>query len=47
MAMEEYLNDTGKKVKHGLKAKETVAGYTWEKVTGELVKCLQAERDEE
>ena len=46
MAIEEYLNDSEKKVKHGAKAKETVLGYTWEKVTAELSKCLELERAE-
>jgi glycosyltransferase involved in cell wall biosynthesis len=46
MALEEYLNDSEKKAKHGAKAKETVLGYTWEKVTAELSKCLEAERAE-
>uniref|UniRef100_A0A6C0K6K4 Glycosyl transferase family 1 domain-containing protein n=1 Tax=viral metagenome TaxID=1070528 RepID=A0A6C0K6K4_9ZZZZ len=47
LALEEYLNDSSKKLKHGAKAKETVLGYTWEKVVGELVKCLETERDDE
>ena len=46
MALEEYLNDSEKKAKHGAKAKETVLGYTWEKVTAELSKCLEVERAE-
>jgi len=46
LALEEYLNDTTKKGKHGAKAKETVLGYTWEKAVGELVKCLETERDD-
>jgi len=46
MAIEEYLNDSEKKAKHGAKAKETVLGYTWEKVTAELSKCLELERAE-
>jgi glycosyltransferase involved in cell wall biosynthesis len=44
MALEEYLNDSEKKAKHGAKAKETVLAYTWEKVTAELSKCLEMER---
>jgi glycosyltransferase involved in cell wall biosynthesis len=47
MALEEYLNDSTKKLKHAAKAKETVLGYTWEKAVGELVKCLETERDDE
>ena len=46
VALEEYLNDSSKKAKHGAKAKETVLSYTWEKVTAELVKCLETERDD-
>ena len=46
LAMEEYLNDSSKKARHGAKAKETVLGYTWEKAVGELLKCLEMERDD-
>lgn len=46
LAMEEYLNDSSKKARHGAKAKETVLGYTWEKAVGELLKCLETERDD-
>jgi hypothetical protein len=46
LAIEEYLNDSSKKARHGAKAKETVLGYTWEKATSELLKCLEAERDD-
>lgn len=46
VAIEEYLNDSDKKFKHGAKAKETVLSYTWEKAVAELVKCLEAERSE-
>jgi glycosyltransferase involved in cell wall biosynthesis len=46
LAMEEYLNDSSKKARHGAKAKETVLGYTWEKATLELLKCLETERDD-
>lgn len=46
IAIEEYLNDSEKKAKHGAKAKEVVLSYTWEKVTVELVKCLEVERSE-
>jgi glycosyltransferase involved in cell wall biosynthesis len=46
LAMEEYLNDSSKKARHGAKAKETVLGYTWEKATSELLKCLETERDD-
>jgi hypothetical protein len=46
MALEEYLNDSSKKLKHGAKAKETVLGYTWEKALKELVTRLEEEREE-
>ena len=46
LAMEEYLNDSSKKARHGAKAKETVLGYTWEKAVAELLKCLETERDD-
>jgi glycosyltransferase involved in cell wall biosynthesis len=46
LALEEYLNDSDKKKRHGAKAKETVLAYTWEKVTAELVKRLDEERQE-
>jgi glycosyltransferase involved in cell wall biosynthesis len=46
LALEEYLNDSEKKKRHGAKAKETVLGYTWEKATAELVKRLDEELQE-
>ena len=46
LAIEEYLNDTEKRLKHGQKAKETVLGYTWQKVVKELVSCLEQELTE-
>jgi len=46
MALEEYVNDSEKRKKHGAKAKETVLGYTWEKATKELVQRLEEERNE-
>lgn len=46
LALEEYLNDSDKKKRHGAKAKETVLGYTWEKATAELVKRLEEELQE-
>ena len=46
LALEEYLNDSEKKKRHGAKAKETVLGYTWEKATAELVKRLDEELHE-
>jgi glycosyltransferase involved in cell wall biosynthesis len=46
MALEEYVNDSEKRKKHGAKAKETVLGYTWEKATKELVQRLEEEKAE-
>lgn len=46
LALEEYVNDTEKRKRHGAKAKETVLGYTWEKATVELLKRLEEERQE-
>ena len=46
LALEEYLNDTTKKLSHGVKAKETVLKYSWSTVTEELVKRLKEELDE-
>jgi glycosyltransferase involved in cell wall biosynthesis len=46
MALEEYVNDSEKRKKHGAKAKETVLGYTWEKATKELIGRLEEERNE-
>ena len=46
LALEEYVNDTTKKLSHGAKAKETVLKYTWSTVTEELVKRLKEELDE-
>ena len=46
LALEEYVNDSEKRKKHGAKAKETVLGYTWEKATKELVQRLEEERNE-
>ena len=46
MALEEYVNDSEKKKRHGAKAKETVLGYTWEKVTKEFIGKLEEELKE-
>jgi hypothetical protein len=46
MALEEYVNDSEKKRRHGAKAKETVLGYTWEKVTKEFIGKLEEELKE-
>ena len=46
LALEEYLNDSDKRRRHGAKAKETVLGYTWERATKELVGRLEEERNE-
>jgi len=44
VAMEEYLNDSEKRARHGQKAKEKVISYTWETATRELVSRLQEEQ---
>jgi len=46
LAVEEYLNDSEKKRSHGLKARETVLGFTWEKAVKNLVKRLEEEKEE-
>lgn len=46
LALEEYVNDSDKCRRHGIKAKETVLEYTWEKATAELVKRLKEEHEE-
>ena len=46
LALEEYVNDSEKRKRHGAKAKETVLGYTWAKATEELVKRINEEREE-
>ena len=44
LAIEEYLNDSSKKGKHGAKAKEAVLTYTWDKAVKELVQRLEEEK---
>jgi hypothetical protein len=46
LALEEYVNDSEKKKRHGAKAKENVLGYTWERATKDLLKRLEQEREE-
>jgi len=46
VGMEEYLNDSEKRRSHGLKARETVLGFTWEKAVKNLVKRLGEEKEE-
>ena len=46
MALEEYVNDSDKRKRHGAKAKDTVLGYTWEKVTKEFIGKLEEELKE-
>jgi len=46
LALEEYVNDTTKKLSHGAKAKEAVLKYSWSSVTEELVKRLKEELEE-
>ena len=46
LAMEEYVNDSDKRKRHGVKAKETVITYTWEKAVKDLVYRLHEEKNE-
>ena len=46
MAMEEYVNDSEKRLQHGKKARETVLTYTWERAVEKLVKRLETEKKE-
>jgi hypothetical protein len=46
LALEEYLNDTDKRRRHGAKAKETVLTYTWERAVKDLLTCLEAEKED-
>jgi glycosyltransferase involved in cell wall biosynthesis len=46
VAMEGYLNDGDKRKQHGVKAREKVLEYTWQKVCAELVAKLDEERKE-
>ena len=46
VGMEEYLNDSEKRRSHGLKARETVLGFTWDKAVKNLVKRLDEEKVE-
>lgn len=46
VAIEEYLNDTEKRLAHGKKAKDNVMSYTWERACSNLVKALETEKKE-
>lgn len=46
LALEEYVNDSEKKRRHGVKAKETVLSYTWERAVKDLLACLEAEKED-
>ena len=46
VGMEEYLNDSEKRRNHGLKARETVLSFTWEKAVKNLCKRLSEEKEE-
>jgi glycosyltransferase involved in cell wall biosynthesis len=43
LAIEEYLNNSEKRLNHGKKAKETVIAYTWETAVKELLAKLHEE----
>jgi glycosyltransferase involved in cell wall biosynthesis len=46
LGMEEYINDSEKRLQHGKKARETVLKYTWERAVEKLVKRLGDEKKE-
>lgn len=46
LAMEEYLNDTEKRLEHGKAARETVLKYTWPRAMEKLIKRLDSEKKE-
>jgi glycosyltransferase involved in cell wall biosynthesis len=46
LGMEEYINDSEKRLQHGKKARETVLKYTWERAVEKLVKRLDEEKKE-
>lgn len=46
LGMEEYVNDSEKRLQHGRKARETVLKYTWERAVEKLVKRLDDEKKE-
>jgi glycosyltransferase involved in cell wall biosynthesis len=46
LGMEEYLNDSEKRRQHGLKARETILGFTWARAVKNLVKRLEEEKEE-
>jgi glycosyltransferase involved in cell wall biosynthesis len=46
LGMEEYINDSEKRLQHGKKARETVLKYTWERAVEKLVKRLDDEKKE-
>jgi glycosyltransferase involved in cell wall biosynthesis len=46
LAMEEYINDSEKRLDHGKKARESVLKYTWAKSVEKLVKRLEEEKKE-
>ncbi len=46
LGMEEYINDSEKRLQHGKKARETILTYTWERAVEKLVKRLDDEKKE-
>jgi glycosyltransferase involved in cell wall biosynthesis len=47
LGMEQYVNDSGLKARHGVAAKEKVLKYTWAEVTKNLVRRLKARAEED
>lgn len=46
LGMEEYLLDSSKKEAHGVAARKTVLGYTWERAVEPLVRRLKQEKED-
>ena len=46
LGMEEYLLDSSKKEAHGIAARKTVLGYTWERAVEPLVRRLKQEKED-
>ena len=46
MGMEEYLLDSSKREAHGIEARKTVLGYTWERAVEPLVRRLKQEKED-
>jgi glycosyltransferase involved in cell wall biosynthesis len=47
LGMEQYVNDSSLRERHGLAAKDKVLKYTWAEVTKNLVRRLKAKAEED